>query len=139
MISMNTSYSFLILATLTACGATVAGGGAYGYFDERHAVGLTETQVPVSGLPAALSGLKLGLITDVHRSRWVPAEDVTAAVQLLMNAKPDLILLGGDYVTWGDRSYVASSADALGGLAVTTFAFLGVNMFLSGLHSYGTL
>ncbi|MDN3922462.1 c-type cytochrome biogenesis protein CcsB [Roseateles violae] len=28
---------------------------------------------------------------------------------------------------------------ALGGLVVTTFAFLGVNMFLSGLHSYGTL
>ncbi len=28
---------------------------------------------------------------------------------------------------------------ALGGLFVTTFAFLGVNMFLSGLHSYGTL
>jgi len=28
---------------------------------------------------------------------------------------------------------------ALVGLGVTTFAFLGVNMFLSGLHSYGTL
>ena len=28
---------------------------------------------------------------------------------------------------------------ALGGLLVTTFAFLGVNIFLSGLHSYGTL
>ncbi|TFY99594.1 c-type cytochrome biogenesis protein CcsB [Ramlibacter rhizophilus] len=28
---------------------------------------------------------------------------------------------------------------ALVGLAVTTFAFLGVNMFLSGLHSYGNL
>ena len=28
---------------------------------------------------------------------------------------------------------------ALSGLAVTTFAFLGVNMFLSGLHSYGEL
>ena len=25
------------------------------------------------------------------------------------------------------------------GLAITTFAFIGVNMFLSGLHSYGTL
>jgi ABC-type transport system involved in cytochrome c biogenesis permease subunit len=25
------------------------------------------------------------------------------------------------------------------GLFVTTFAFLGVNMFLSGLHSYGEL
>ena len=28
---------------------------------------------------------------------------------------------------------------ALAGLAVTTFAFIGVNMFLSGLHSYGAL
>ena len=28
---------------------------------------------------------------------------------------------------------------AIGGLLVTTFAFLGVNMFLSGLHSYGEL
>jgi cytochrome c-type biogenesis protein CcsB len=28
---------------------------------------------------------------------------------------------------------------ALAGLAVTTFAFIGVNMFLSGLHSYGEL
>ena len=28
---------------------------------------------------------------------------------------------------------------SLVGLLVTTFAFLGVNIFLSGLHSYGTL
>ena len=28
---------------------------------------------------------------------------------------------------------------SLAGLVITTFAFLGVNMFLSGLHSYGTL
>lgn len=34
---------------------------------------------------------------------------------------------------------VVSSWWALIGLLVTTFAFLGVNMFLSGLHSYGEL
>ncbi|MGM0691290.1 MAG: c-type cytochrome biogenesis protein CcsB, partial [Pseudomonadota bacterium] len=28
---------------------------------------------------------------------------------------------------------------SIGGLFITTFAFLGVNMFLSGLHSYGEL
>lgn len=33
----------------------------------------------------------------------------------------------------------ASAWWALGGLVITTFAFLGVNMFLSGLHSYGEL
>ena len=34
---------------------------------------------------------------------------------------------------------VVSAWWALVGLAITTFAFLGVNMFLSGLHSYGNL
>lgn len=28
---------------------------------------------------------------------------------------------------------------AIKGLSITLFAFLGVNMFLSGLHSYGEL
>jgi len=50
-----------------------------------------------------------------------------------------------NYAAWlhmrlmkGLRGTVASWW-ALVGLAVTSFAFLGVNMFLSGLHSYGTL
>ena len=50
-----------------------------------------------------------------------------------------------NYAAWlhmrlmkGLRGTVASWW-ALVGLVVTTFAFLGVNMFLTGLHSYGTL
>ena len=50
-----------------------------------------------------------------------------------------------NYAAWlhmrlmkGLRGTVASWW-ALAGLAVTTFAFIGVNMFLSGLHSYGAL
>ena len=39
----------------------------------------------------------------------------------------------------GCRVEVPFGPQALVGLAVTTFAFLGVNMFLSGLHSYGEL
>lgn len=38
-----------------------------------------------------------------------------------------------------DLRGVAAAWWALMGLIVTTFAFLGVNMFLSGLHSYGQL
>src|SRR5258708_16408840 len=34
-----------------------------------------------------------------------------------MGQRPDLIVLGGDYVTWGDRDYVAASADALAPLS----------------------
>ena len=50
-----------------------------------------------------------------------------------------------NYAAWlhmrlikGLRGHIAAWW-ALGGLLVTTFAFLGVNMFLSGLHSYGEL
>jgi predicted MPP superfamily phosphohydrolase len=44
-----------------------------------------------------------------------------------MRAAPDLVVLGGDYVTWGDRSFVAPSAEALSGLSAPhgVFAILG--------------
>jgi predicted MPP superfamily phosphohydrolase len=110
----------------TGVGLTT-GGGAYGFLYERHAVGLTSAIMPVVGLPAALEGFRVGLITDVHRSRWVSAADVDAAVGILMNATPDLIVLGGDYVTWGNRAFVEPAADALAPLSAPhgVFGILG--------------
>jgi len=96
----------------TTVGA-ITGAGIYGVAYERHHLGLTEAVLPVSGLSPALDGLRIGLITDVHHSSMVPAHDVTAAVQLIMRARPELIVLGGDYVTWGERGYVAPVAELL--------------------------
>jgi predicted MPP superfamily phosphohydrolase len=44
-----------------------------------------------------------------------------------MGEKPELIVLGGDYVTWGDRDYVRPSAEALVPLAARygVFGILG--------------
>jgi predicted MPP superfamily phosphohydrolase len=115
------------LKALAASGiGVVAGGAAYGFY-WREALQLSTLEVPVSGLPAELSGLRIGLITDVHRSRWVSAEDVAVAVKLTMTARPDLIVLGGDYVTWGDRQYVDAAAESLSGLSAPhgVFAILG--------------
>jgi uncharacterized protein len=116
------------LKTLAASGiGAVTGGAAYGFFYGREALRLSTVDVPVSGLPAELSGLRIGLVTDVHRSRWVSADDVAAAVALTMSARPDLIVLGGDYVTWGDRQYVGAAAESLSGLSAPygVFAILG--------------
>lgn len=99
-----------------AVGASVGaltGAVAYGAAYERHRLELTESTLPVSGLPESLDGLRIGFITDVHHSRWVPAEDVIHAVEMANNARPDLIVLGGDYVTWGDRAYVHPVAELL--------------------------
>jgi predicted MPP superfamily phosphohydrolase len=116
------------LKTLLATGVgAVTGGAGYGYLYARHDLEMTRIGVPVAGLPRSLGGLRIGLITDVHRSRWVSADDVTRAVSLLMADKPDLIVLGGDYVTWGDRRFVEASAEALGLLSAPhgVFGILG--------------
>lgn len=102
------------LKTLLATGVgALTGITGYGFLYERHQLEVTRATIAVDELPTALAGLRIGLLTDVHRSRWVSHEDVARAVTLLMAERPDLIVLGGDYVTWGDRNFIEPSADAL--------------------------
>ena len=96
---------------------TVVGGATHGYLYDRFHLELTRSPFPVSGLPAALEGLRVGFLTDLHRSETVPHEIIDAAVRMLMAERPDLIILGGDYVTWGNRRYVQPSAEALAPLS----------------------
>ena len=103
-----------ILKGFAAAGIGAATGAvAHGYLYERFHVGVTREALEVSGLPEALSGLRIGLITDLHRSDTVSHEMIDGAVRLLMNEAPDLVILGGDYVTWGDRRFVGPAAEAL--------------------------
>jgi len=114
--------------TLVAGGiGTVIGGAAYGVAYSRHQIQILRASVPVAGLSPALDGLRVGLITDLHHSEMVPARDVARAAALMMGERPDLIVLGGDYVTWGDRDYVVPCSEALGGLMAPygVFAVLG--------------
>lgn len=117
----------LLKAIVAAGVGTAAGAGAYGYLYEQHAIEVTERELRVANLPEALAGLRIGLLTDVHCSRWVTPEDVHRAVERLSAANPDLIVLGGDYVTWGDRRYVDAAADTLSSLSAPlgVFAILG--------------
>jgi predicted MPP superfamily phosphohydrolase len=105
----------------------ILGGAVYGVSYARHQIQVLRASVPVSGLSPALEGLRVGLITDLHHSEMVPAQDVARAVSLTMAERPDLIVLGGDYVTWGDREYVVPCSDALAGLMAPygVFAVLG--------------
>lgn len=110
----------------TAVGA-VTGTATYGVAYERHHVELTAADLAVSGLPAPLEGLRIALLTDIHHSHLVGADDVTKAVQLALAQKPDLIVLGGDYVTFGDRAFVGPVAELLSPLHAPhgVFAILG--------------
>ena len=113
-------------ALATTVGA-VTGGAAYGVAYERHQIGVTHAALPVSGLPPALDGIRIAMLTDIHHSRYVSADDVTRAVELAMAQRPDLIVLGGDYVTFGDRAFVGPVAELLAPLRAPhgVFAILG--------------
>jgi predicted MPP superfamily phosphohydrolase len=114
-----------VLKGLAAVGVgTATGAAAHGYLYARHQIEVTRTTLVVSGLPDALAGLRIGFMTDLHRSSIVSQELIVSAVGLLMAQRPDLIVLGGDYVTWGgdyaavgDRHFVEPAADALRALS----------------------
>ncbi len=118
----------VVLKSLVGLGVGATTGlGAWGYFYERERVAVNKLQVPVAGLPAALNGLRIALLTDIHLSESVPEELVRSAVALAQEAHPDITVLGGDYVTFGDRRFMEPAAAALAGLSAThgVFAVLG--------------
>lgn len=118
----------ILRGLLTTGTGAVAGRVWHGFAYERHAVRLVRSDVRVTGLPPALDGLTVGLITDTHASASVPDEDIRAAVALLAQARPDLIALGGDYVTDLDTTRAVHSAEMLApltGAPEGAFAVLG--------------
>ncbi|MDQ3070080.1 MAG: metallophosphoesterase [Acidobacteriota bacterium] len=118
-----------------AAGTTglVAGATIDGYSNERHHIGITEASLPVSGLPDAFVGLRVALLTDLHLSPLVQPDDIAKAVALTLEQKPDLIVLGGDYVTWGHERFVGPVAELLSPLT----APLGVVAVLGNHDSDG--
>jgi hypothetical protein len=64
----------------------------------------------------------------VHHSAVVSAGDVARAVTVLKDAAPDIMVLGGDYVSFFERGYVGPVAELLAPLAHAphgSFAVLG--------------
>lgn len=118
-------------AALRTFAAGLIGGGAgltaHGYAYERVAIRVVETDLAVSGLAPEHDGLRIGFITDLHHSEYLAMEDVVRAADLVLARRPDLIVLGGDYVTLRNRRYMEPCAEALAHLTAPhgVFAILG--------------
>jgi predicted MPP superfamily phosphohydrolase len=106
---------------------TATGGAAHGFLYERHHIVLTEETLDVAGWPSALAGFRIGFLTDLHRSTTVSHEMIAGAVDLVMAQHPDLVVVGGDYVTNRDHRFVQPAAEALRKLTAPfgVFAVLG--------------
>lgn len=75
-----------------------------------------EYAVPISDLPAPLDGMRVVQVSDPHFGPRMPADAVTAAVELALSLRPDVVALTGDYILAGSR-YIAGAASLLSPLA----------------------
>jgi predicted MPP superfamily phosphohydrolase len=108
------------LAGIGAAGAAI-GADAFGL--EAHRVLLSRHDLPVPGLPAALNGLRVAQITDVH----LPGNQLAARAALdhVRRERPEVVVLNGDMTeSAGAMAQVTEfAASARGTLA--TVALLG--------------
>src|SRR5262245_50638037 len=76
---------------------------------------VSEHEVPVAGLDPRLDGVRIAQLSDIHVGNLTPPEHVRAAVELANDARPDVVVLTGDYVCWR-RHEVLDAEDQLAGL-----------------------
>ncbi|MBC8101109.1 MAG: metallophosphoesterase [Cytophagales bacterium] len=89
-----------LCGTLLGAGAAVAVEARY---IEPNALDVTRHEVFLPDLPAAMEGVTVAQLTDLHRGPHTPDATIHQAVAAVVALKPDLIVLTGDFVD-GDPS-----------------------------------
>jgi predicted MPP superfamily phosphohydrolase len=80
-------------------------------------------------------GFKVGFIADLHANSFRQMEHAKRAAELVMAEKPDVILIGGDFVNHGDPArlaHVGQSLEPLRDAKVPVLAVLGNHDYWAG-------
>jgi len=76
---------------------------------------LERVSIPAPAGTTRLAGLRIGFITDTHVGPFISQDDLARATALIAAEQPDLILLGGDFISESPR-YAGPTAEVLGQL-----------------------
>lgn len=85
---------------------------------------LTRFEVRLEALHPAHDGLVVAQLSDLHVGWQTPAERIIGALEAVREAKPDLLVLTGDFVTWSARP-IPRVTELLRDVGVPAFACLG--------------
>ena len=80
-------------------GAIPFAAGAYGFAFERLHYEVRRVDLPVSGLPPALDGLRIAQLSDLHIGSYMSAPEIRRAVGMANDLGPDLAVVTGDFLT----------------------------------------
>ncbi len=95
-------------------------------FAEPFRLAIEHHVIHLKRLPAALDGLRIVQLSDIHHSPFTGTEQILRAIETTNNLRPDIIALTGDYVSH-ERGYAAPCAEMLGRLRARygVYAVLG--------------
>ena len=82
---------------------------------ERQLVTVATYQLRLSDLPATFKGMRIVFLTDLHYGKGFGKDELRRVVTMAQELRPDLILLGGDYLGSGVHGY-AELLEELSGL-----------------------
>jgi predicted MPP superfamily phosphohydrolase len=88
-----------IQAATALAGAAPFGAGAYGFLIGRRDYRVSQVDLPVSGMPKELDGLRIAQLSDIHIGSYISAADVRRAVGMANELQPDLSVVTGDFIT----------------------------------------
>jgi len=74
----------------------------YSFFEARW-IKTTEVEIKSSDIPESFDGTRIVFITDIHLGPYLSAQRLSRIVDRINKIKPDLILLGGDYVHYSSK------------------------------------
>jgi predicted MPP superfamily phosphohydrolase len=86
---------------MLAAAGVGAAAAAYAFLVEPRWLQRTHTRLHFQGLPPALEGLRVALLTDLHASRSTPTGLIRRAVDATLDARPDMIAITGDIAADG--------------------------------------
>src|SRR5688572_12926382 len=85
---------------------------------------LVEHDVPVPGLDPAHDGLRIAHLTDLHVGMLTPYAKILRALEQAAQAKPDLVLMTGDFVCYSPK-FVGKLAELTRGIQAPVYTVLG--------------
>ena len=74
-------------------------GAAYGFAAGRFRYQVEKVEVPISGLPKALDGMKIVQLSDIHAGDFMPRDEVQRAVDMANELNADLAVVTGDFIS----------------------------------------
>jgi predicted MPP superfamily phosphohydrolase len=125
-----------VAAGAAAAGLAAAGIAWRGLWREPRTERLRELDLALPGWPAALHGLRVALVSDLHAGApHMGEERIERVVAIVRDQRPDLVLLLGDYVDYDVHFGSAVAPEAVAGRLAALEAPLGVLAVL-GNHDW---